>query len=95
MIRKWKTTIDGKEYHIEADYGAFVQDAEETQEVLFQKDGNLAVNGGVIKTWKEELPKEIIFEVGGKPAAVRKKGLFNKQLELFINGQQIKPLPNE
>lgn len=92
MNRKWIIRIEGKEYIIEADYGAYVENAEETKEVIFQRDGKLLVDGNELATWKEELPKELTVEIGGKTALFRKKGLFVKQLELFIEGQQIKPV---
>jgi hypothetical protein len=95
MNKSWEITIEGKKYSVEVDYGAFIQDAESTQEVVFQRDGSLAVDGVQIITWKEDLPKEIAFEIGGKPAVLRKKGLFTKQLELFLGGQQIKASPNK
>lgn len=91
MNRKWTVPVDGKQYVIEVDYGVCVEDAEEGNKVLFKRDGRLVIDGKDIKTWEAgDLPKEVPFDLAGKPAALKKKGLFNKQLELFFNGQQIK-----
>lgn len=94
MNRKWTPNIENKEYIIEVDYGAFVRDTEESlEEVAYQRDGKLLINGNEIKTWDSELPKEISFEIGGKPAVLRRKGfLLAKKLELFISGVLIKPV---
>jgi hypothetical protein len=92
MNRTWTVPLEGKQYLLEVDYGALVTNEEETKEVLFQRDGKLVIDGKEIKTWEaDEMPKEIAFDLGGKPAILKKKGFFTKQLELFINGQQIKP----
>ena len=46
--------------------GSFVEDVEETKEVVYQRDGKLVVNGKEIQTWQSELPQELSFEIGGK-----------------------------
>jgi hypothetical protein len=90
--RKWMVAIDRKQYVVEVDYGVLVSNEEETKEVVYQRDGKLVVDGKEIQTWEaDEIPKEISFDMGGKPAMLKKLGLFNKQLELFIDGKQIKP----
>ena len=61
MNRKWIVKTQDKEHIIEADYGAFVRDVEESPDLSYQRDGKLSVDGKEIKTWKE-LPKEVSFE---------------------------------
>ena len=47
------------------------------------RNRKLMVDGDEVKTWKNaqwlDVPKEITFEVGGKPAVLREKGLFKAQ----------------
>ncbi len=91
--RKWMVPIDNKQYTVEVDYGILVSNEEETKEVLYQRDGKLVVNGKDVQTWEaDEMPKEVSFDLGGKPARLKKMGLFSKQLELFVDGQKIKPV---
>jgi hypothetical protein len=92
MNRKWTVPVGGKDFVIEVDYGALVENVEETKEVLFKRDGKLVVDGKETKTWEaDELPKEIPFDIGGKSAVLRKKGLFHKHLELSVDGEMMKP----
>ena len=52
------------------------------------------VDGDEVQTWKNpqwlDVPKEIAFEVGGKPAVLREKGLFIARINLFFEGKLIK-----
>lgn len=92
MDREWTVKIEGKEHVVEVDYGAFLRDPEDPAgQVLFQRDGKLLVDGNELQTWKSGLPKEINFEIEGKPASLRKKGWLTKNLALFLEGQLIKP----
>lgn len=98
MDRIWTVEIEGKKHLIEIYYPVAIEVNEGTGELTQEKDGKLVVDGNQVDTFKpisvgglDELPKEISFEIGGKPAVLRKKGLFNINLELFFEGQLIKP----
>ncbi len=90
MDRIWLVKTEGKDYMVAVDYGAFLGDPEDSTFEL-KKEGKLLVDGNEVQTWESKLPKEIRFEIGGKPAILRKKGLLTKKLELFFEGEQIKP----
>jgi hypothetical protein len=51
------------------------------------------VDGDEVQTWKNsqwlDVPKKIAFEVGGKPAVLREKGLFTARINLFFEGKLI------
>jgi hypothetical protein len=83
MDRTWSVEIEAKKHLIEVDYG---RNATRT--------GKLMVDGDEVKTWKNsqwlDVPKEIAFEVGGKPAVLREKGLFTARINLFLEGKLIK-----
>jgi hypothetical protein len=83
MDRTWSVEIEAKKHQIEVDYG---RNATRT--------GKLMVDGDEVKTWKNsqwlDVPKEIAFEVGGKPAVLREKGLFTARINLFLEGKLIK-----
>ncbi len=91
-LKKWILVVSGDKHVIEVDHGAFIENSEETKDVVFQRDGKLTLDGQEIRSWQEEVPQEIQFEIGGKHAVLQRKGMFNKQLELFFEGQQIKPV---
>ena len=91
MDRIWHVQTEGKVYVVTVDYGVFVKDPEDPTLDGNQEEGKLVIDGNEVQTWDEKLPKEIRFEIGGKPVILRKKGLFTKNLELFIEGEQIKP----
>jgi hypothetical protein len=83
MDRTWSVEIEAKKHLIEVDYG---RNATRT--------GKLMVDGDEVKTWKNsqwlDVPKEVAFEVGGKPAVLREKGLFTARINLFLEGKLIK-----
>jgi hypothetical protein len=83
MDRTWSVEIEGKKHRIEVDYGR--NDS---------RTGKLMIDGDELKTWKNsqwlDVPKEIAFEVGGKPAVLREKGLFTARINLFLEGKLIK-----
>jgi hypothetical protein len=85
MDRTWSVEIEGKKHLIEVDYGR--NDS---------RTGKLMVNGDEVRTWKNsqwlDVPREIAFEVGGKPAVLREKGLFTARINLFFEGKLIKQL---
>ena len=82
MDRTWSVEIEGKKHLIEVDYG---RNASMT--------GKLVVDGNEVQTWKnsqrQDVPKEITFEVGGKPAVLRAKGLFKPRIDLFFEKKLI------
>lgn len=83
MDRTWSVEIEAKQHLIEVDYGRNAT-----------KTGKLMVNGDEAKTWINsqwlDVPEEIAFEVGGKPAVLRGKGWFKPRIDLFFEGQLIK-----
>ena len=91
MVRTWTVEVEGKKHLIELDYPAeyHVDDTGRKQD---QKDGKLVVDGVAVETWAtdKDVPKEVSFDLAGKPAALRKKGFFATKHELFLEGQQIK-----
>jgi hypothetical protein len=82
MDRTWSVEIEGKKHRIEVDYGR-----------NSSRNGKLIVDGDEVRTWTNsqwlDVPKEIAFEVGGKPAVLREKGLFTARLNLFFEGKLI------
>jgi len=90
MDRIWHVKIEDKDYVVAVDYGMFLRNPED-QSFEFNREGKLLIDGNEVQTWKTKFPKEINFDIGGKPAVLRKKGLFAKKLELFLEGEQIKP----
>ncbi len=90
MDRIWHVQAEGNDHVVAVDYGVFLGDPEDSTFEL-TKRGELLVDGNEVQTWDEKLPKEIRFEIGGKPAILRQKGLFTKKLELFFGGKVIKP----
>jgi hypothetical protein len=83
MDRTWSVEIEGKKHRIEVDYGR-----------NHSMTGKLMVDGDEVQTWKNsqwlDVPKKIAFEVGGKPAVLREKGLFTARINLFFEGKLIK-----
>jgi hypothetical protein len=82
MDRTWSVEIDAKKHLIEVDYG---RNASCT--------GKLVVDGNEVQTWtnsqRMDVPAEISFEVGGKPAFLRAKGFLTTKLNLFFEGNLI------
>ena len=82
MDRTWSVEIDAKKHLIEVDYG---RNASWT--------GKLVVDGNEVQTWKNsqrmDVPAEITFEVGGKPAVLRAKGFLATKINLFFEGKLI------
>jgi hypothetical protein len=83
MDRTWSVEIEGKKHSIEVDYGR-----------NNSRTGKLMVDGNEVQTWKNaqwlDVPKEIAFQVGGKSAVLREKGLFTARINLFFEGKLIK-----
>ena len=82
MDRTWSVKIAGKKHLIEVDYGR-----------NNSRIGKLLVDGDEVQTWKNsqwlDVPKKIAFEIGGKPAVLREKGLFTARINLFFEGKLI------
>lgn len=82
MDRTWSVEIEGKKHQIGVDYGR-----------NNSWTGKLMVDGDEVQTWKNsqwlDVPKTIAFEVGGKPAVLREKGLFTASINLFFEGKLI------
>jgi hypothetical protein len=83
MDRTWSVEIEGKKHCIEVDYGR-----------NSSRTGKLMVDGDEVQTWKNsqwlDVPREIAFVIGGKPAVLREKGLFTARMNLFFGGKLIK-----
>jgi hypothetical protein len=83
MDSTWSVEIEGKKHRIEVDYGR-----------NHSRTGKLMVDGDEVQTWKNsqwlDVPKKIDFEVGGKRAVLREKGLFTARINLFFEGKLIK-----
>lgn len=83
MDRTWSVEIEAKKHLIEVEYGR--NDS---------RTGKLMVDGDEAQTWINsqwlDLPKEITFEVGGKPAVLRAKGFFKPRIDLFFEEKLIK-----
>ena len=82
MDRTWSVEIEGKKHLVEVDYG---RNASQT--------GKLLVDGNELQSWKNaqhlDVPPEITFQVEGKPAVLRAKGLFKPRIDFFFEGQLI------
>ena len=96
MDRTWTVEIEGKKHLVEISYPVAMS-VSESAVTTPPQDGKLVVDGNEVDTFKPvsvgglvELPKEISFQIGGKPAVLRKKGFFNAKMELFVEGQLIK-----
>ena len=91
MDRVWNVQNEGNNHVIAVDYGVFLNDPGDKTFEFNQREGKLLIDENEVQTWDSKLPKEIRFEIGGKPAILRKKGVFTKNLELFFEGELIKP----
>ena len=82
---KWVVDIQGKQHVVEAEYGKFV----------VSSVGVVSVDGKPVKTWGSSiwgLPKEVSFEIKGKPALLRRRGIVNQNFDLLFNGKLIRRL---
>ena len=82
MSRKWTVEIEGKKYMVEAKYGKLITSG----------SGEVLVDGKVVDAWGSSfwgLPKERTFELGGKKAVLRRRGIANQNLELFVSGERV------
>ena len=77
---KWVVGVKGKEFIVEARYG----------KVFTSGAGEVLVDGKIAKAWGSSilgLPKELSFEIEGKPALLRRRGIFNQNFDLVVNGK--------
>jgi hypothetical protein len=80
MRRKWKVKIEDKECMIEVSH----PDLSGKREIL--------VNGEAVDSMFG-LPKKKNFKIGGRKATLRRRSTLNRNLELYIEGEQIEPYP--
>ena len=85
MGRKWTVETEGEKHLIVAEYG-------KSSDVA---DNRILVDGNEVYTWHPgqtgDLPENITIKIGDKPAVLQRKGLFTNRLELFVEGQIIRP----
>jgi hypothetical protein len=78
MARKWIVQIEGNKHEVQAEYGAFFS----------YGSGKALVDGKVVDEWGLSawgmIPKQRIFEIAGKKATLRRKGLLVLNLELSV-----------
>jgi len=83
MDRTWSVETERTKHLIELDYGR--NDS---------RTGKLAVDGDEVRTWTNsqwlDVPKEITFDIGGKPAVLREKGIFTSNMNLYFEGKLVK-----
>jgi len=79
MARKWLVQIDNNEYRVEAVYGEFFS----------YGSGKALVNGKVVDEWGPSawgmIPKQRTFEIAGRKARLKRKGLFIFNMELTVS----------
>lgn len=83
MSRKWIVEIQDKKYIVEAKYGKLG---------ITSGSGEVLVDGKVIDAWGSSflgLPKERTFEIAGKKATLRRRGVANQNLELFVSEARV------
>jgi len=77
---KWVVNIKDKQLVVEARYGR----------VITSGAGEVLVNGKIVKAWGSSvwgLPKEVSFEIQGKPALLRRRGILNQNFDLLVDGK--------
>jgi len=78
MARKWIVQIENNKYQVEAIYGEFFS----------YGSGKALVNGKVVDEWGASalgmIPKQRTFEIAGKKATLKRKGLLVLNMELFV-----------
>lgn len=77
MSRKWIVEIEGKNYEVEARYG----------EGSASGSGEVLVDGKLVDVWgaSSELPEVRSFEIAGKKATLRRKGVKAQNFELSVS----------
>jgi hypothetical protein len=78
MARKWTVHIENNKYQVEAVYGEFFS----------YGGGKVFVNGRLADEWGPGdwgmLPKEKTFEIAGKKATLKRKGIFLLNMDLIV-----------
>ena len=78
MARKWIVEIDNVKHQVEAIYGEFFS----------YGSGKAFVDGKVADEWGLSswgmIPKQRTFEIAGKKATLKRRGLFVLNMDLFI-----------
>lgn len=85
MGRRWIVEIEGKQYEVEARYGA----------IIASGAGEALVDAQVVDAWGSSvlgLPKERTFEIAGRKAILRRVGILNQNLELFVPNTKVSRL---
>ena len=78
MWRIWTVEIEGKKYEVEARYGP---------KWVNNGRGEVLVDSQVVDSWVSSplgLPKERTFEVVGRKAVLRRVGITNQNMELYV-----------
>ena len=76
-IRRWRVESGGKEHMVE--YGARAMG-----------DGEAMVDGKIVASWGSSfwgLPKNVQFEIDGKPASLRRTGMMSQHFDLVYEGK--------
>jgi len=79
---KWAVNINNKQVMVEARYG-------------LSSAGEVLVDGKIAKAWGSSvlgLPKEVSFEIEGKPALLRRRGVIHQNFDLLVDGKLFKKL---
>ena len=79
---KWIVDTKDKPVVVEARYG----------KIFISGAGEVFVDGKLAKSWGGSpwgLPKEVPFEIAGKPALLRRKGIMDQNFNLFVDGKLI------
>ncbi len=83
---KWIINSEGKQRVVEAKYGKFITSG----------SGEVIVDGKVVNAWGSSvwgsLPKEVLFEIEGRPALLRRRGIVNQNFDLLFDGEFITKL---
>ena len=76
--KQWKVTIADKLHTVEVEGGTW------------SIAGELKLDGNKVKVWRQWLllPKEVQFEVEGAKAALKRKGMFASDFDLYVSGKK-------
>ncbi len=76
-LRRWRIESDKKELVVE-------------YSLKLAGDGEALVDGKIVTAWGSSLlglPKEVRFEIGGKPATLRRTGMISQHFDLIYEGK--------
>ncbi len=78
MSRKWNVQIENNKYQVVATYGEFFS----------YGGGNVFVDGKMVDEWGPSawgmIPKQVTFEIAGKKATLKRKGILWFTMDLFV-----------